>query len=176
MEFLRLKEGVGFLLDVEGISSFKQKAGFVQLGGEARAARYQILSSPLPPLPLPTPLPPRFKMVLLTPAWFSEGWQPRDGNWEKFFSGGAPRLGAAAIRRAQPIGGAFVDDRHRKSNFQKVMRRFVPAGSLYFFESEDTLAYKGKPFTETPPGEGDFGQIGFGSVVIAEWDYARRGG
>jgi len=176
MEFLRLKDGVGFLLEVEGVPPFKTETGFVQLGGEARAARYRVLSSPLPPLPLPKPLPARFKVVLLTPAWFSGGWQPEDGNWAKFFSGPAPRLVAAAIRRAQPIGGAFVDDRHRRGNFQKTMRRFVPAGSVYFFESDGTSMYEGKPVTETPPGEADFGQIGFGSVAIAEWDYVRKEG
>ena len=176
MEFLRLKEGTGFLLEVDGVPPFQAESGFVQLGGEARVARYRILPSPLPPLPLSNPLPTRFKVVLLTPAWFSGGWQPKDGNWGKFFSGGAPRLVAAAIRRAQPIGGAFVDNQHRKESFQKVMRRFVPAGSVYFFESDGTLTYIGKPFTETPLGEGDFGQIGFGCVAIGEWDYTRKEG
>ncbi len=175
-EFLRLREDVGFLLEVEGVPPFKTDTGFVQLGGEARTACYQILPSPLPSLPLPQPLPDRFKVVLLTPAWFSGGWQPEGGDWSKFFSGQTPRLVAAAIHRAQPIGGAFVDDHRRQSNFQKVMRRFVPAGSVYLFESNGPTTYDGVPFTETPPGEGAFGQIGFGCVAIGEWDYVRKEG
>ena len=82
------------------------------------------------------------------------------------------RLAAAALRRAQSIGGAFVDDKRRQENFQKVMRRFVPAGSVFLFESEGSLTYEGKPFTETPAGEGNFGQIGFGCVAITSWEYA----
>jgi CRISPR-associated protein Cmr3 len=52
------------------------------------------------------------------------------------------------------------------------MRRFVPAGSVYFFEGEDLASWASKPFTETPMGEGDYGQIGFGTCVISEWNYA----
>ena len=52
------------------------------------------------------------------------------------------------------------------------MRRFVPAGSVYFFEHDGTASWAGQPFTETPSGEGDYGQIGFGTCVIGEWNYA----
>jgi CRISPR-associated protein Cmr3 len=52
------------------------------------------------------------------------------------------------------------------------MRRFVPAGSVYFFEREGTASWAGKPFTETPLNEGNYGQIGFGTCLISEWNYA----
>lgn len=170
MEFLRLKKDIGFLVEVDGVT-FSSQEGFLQVGGEARAARYQVLSSPLLPLPSHDPLPERFKVVLLTPAWFSGGWQPEGGNWGQFFGGASVRLIAAALPRAQPIGGALVDDKNRTANFQRAIRRFVPAGSVFFFESDATIRYNGT-FTETPPNEGNFGQIGFGDAVITSWNEA----
>lgn len=172
MEFLQLKDGVGFALEVDGIAPFQPQRGFVQIGGEARAARYEVLSNPLPPLPTPNPLPPRFKIILLTPAWFTDGWQPQGGNWAPFFNGAKVQLVAAALPRAQALGGAFTDDQRRQKDFQKTMRRFVAAGSVFFFESDGPLIAGGKPFTETPVWEGDFGQIGFGCAVITNWEYA----
>lgn len=173
-ECLRLKDGIAFWVEVEGISSsdLGGDKGFLQLGGEARAAYYTkespVLSSLLTP---PSPLPQRFKVVLLTPAWFSDGWQPQGGDWGQFFNGSV-RPVAAIVPRYHPIGGAYVDEQRRKSAYQKPMRRFVPAGSVYFFEHDGTASWTGKPFTETPPGEGDYGQIGFGVCVIGEWNYA----
>jgi CRISPR-associated protein Cmr3 len=176
-EFLRLKEDVAFWVDVEGISetNLGGKTGFLQLGGEARAAYYEVqepvLGSLLTP---PNSLPHRFKVALLTPAWFSGGWQPQSGNWGQFFNDpkDSVRLVSAIIPRYQAIGGAYVDDGRRKGAFQKPMRRFVPAGSVYFFEHEGTASWARKPFTETLPGEGDYGQIGFGTCLIGEWNYA----
>ncbi len=173
-EFLRLRENVALWVRVEGIQQqdFGPPNGFLQLGGEARAAYYHILDGTLNGIPArPNPLPERFKVVLLTPAWFSGGWQPGNGNWLQFFSG-LVRLVSAVVPRAQPIGGAYVDERRRRANFQKPMRRFVSAGSVFFFESDGTVAWNGKSFTETPPGEGDFGQIGFGFCAIGQWNYA----
>lgn len=168
-DFLRLKEDVAFWVEVDGIqpSDLGGDRGFLQLGGEARTAWYeQSESRSLPSSP--TPLPERFKVVLLTPAWFSPGWYPSDSS--RFFTGSV-RLVAAVIPRYQSLGGAYVDDQHRRSAFQKPMRRFVPAGSVFYFEHDGNVAYNGKPLTETPSGEGDFGQIGFGYVVIGKWDY-----
>lgn len=171
MEFLRLREGVGLLLEVDGIEPFEPSKGFLQIGGEARPAYYEVLSKPLEPLPLLNPLPRRFKVILLTPAWFTGGWQPQGGSWEQFFTGNV-QLVSAAISRAQSIGGAFVDDVQRRGNFQRTMRRFVPPGSVFFFESDGGATMKNRPFTETPDHEGDFGQIGFGCTVVATWDEA----
>jgi len=170
-EFLRLAEGVGFLLEIEGVPPFEPPVGFLQLGGEARAARYTVLTDAVTSLSVPNPLPARCKVILLTPAWFSDGWRPRNDRWKTFFTGPV-RLVAVALPRPLALGGAFVDDQRRRGDFQRTLRRFVPAGSVFFFTSETTVAWRGQPFTETPPGEGDFGQIGFGWVAVAPWDYA----
>lgn len=174
MEFLRLREKVGFLLEVEGIECFTPERGVLALGGEGKAARYEVLGEVQPPST--TLLPQRFKLVLLTPAWFSDGWQPAGGNWAPFFGGSADvRLVAAALSRAQSLGGARVDDRPdrgRQGNFQKPMRRFVPAGSVFFFESDGNATYDGRPVTETPENEGSLGQIGFGQAAWGVWNPA----
>ncbi|RMF52943.1 MAG: type III-B CRISPR module-associated protein Cmr3 [Bacteroidetes bacterium] len=173
-EFLRLKEGVAFWIEVEGISQtdLGGEKGFLQLGGEARAAYYEVQEAGIDSLLTSlNPLPRHFKVVLLTPTWFSGGWQPQGGNWRQFFNGSV-RLVSAIIARYQGIGGAYVDDGRRKGPFQKLMRRFVPAGSVYFFEHDGKASWAGKPFTETPSGEGDYGRIGFGTCVISEWNYA----
>jgi len=172
-EFLRLKEGVAFWVEVKGISQsdLGREKGFLQLGGEARVAYYTVETSVLDTLLAPpNPRSDRFKVVLLTPAWFSGGWQPQGGNWGQFFHDSV-RLVSAIIPRYQPIGGAYVDDRRRGGAFQKPMRRFVPAGSVYFFEHDGTASWAGRPFTETPSGEGNYGQIGFGACVIGQWNY-----
>ncbi len=172
MEFLRLKDGVGFLLEVDGIAPFQPQKGFVQIGGEARAAQYEVLPEPLPPLPTVSASTQRVRIILLTPAWFADGCQPAGANWATFFNGGGQiRLVTAALARAQTIGGAFVDDQRRQDNFQKTMRRFAPAGSVFFFESDGPVTVGQHPLTETPDGEGNFGQIGFGSIAMTSWDY-----
>ncbi len=173
-EFLRLKDEVALWVRVDGIApeDFGPKKGFIQLGGEARAAYYCLLDNLLDAIPAPPdPLPEYFKVVLLTPAWFSGGWQPANGNWSRFFKGSV-QLISAIVPRYQPIGGAYVDDRRRHTNFQKPIRRFVPAGSVFFFKCNATVTWNGTPFTETPAGEGDFGQIGFGFCAIGSWNYA----
>lgn len=173
-EFLRLKEGVAFWVDVGGIAEtdLGGATGFLQLGGEARAAYYKVRESGLGSLlSPPNSLPHRFKVVLLTPAWFFGGWVPQNRNWSPFFNGSV-RLVSAIIPRYQAIGGAYVDDQRRKGAFQKPMRRFVPAGSVYFFECDGSASWVGKPFTETPLREGNYGRIGFGICVISGWNYA----
>ncbi|MDW8327247.1 MAG: type III-B CRISPR module-associated protein Cmr3 [Anaerolineales bacterium] len=172
-EFLRFKDRVALWLEVEGLTpnDLGQEKGFLQLGGEARVAYYECVES----RPLPTlngSLPERFKVVLLTPAWFEQGWRPSD--WQPFFTGSV-HLITAMIPRYQSLGGAYVDDQRRRTNFQKPIRRFVPAGSVYYFERKGDATYTGKPFTETPAGEGDYGQIGFGCAVIGQWDYCPGG-
>ena len=173
-EFLRLKEEVAFWVEVEGIDQSKLggEEGFLQLGGEARAAYYKVQEQSLDSLLTPpNSLPRRFKVVLLTPAWFSGGWRPENGNWGAFFKGSV-RLISAVIPRYQAMGGAYASHQQTKG-IQRPMRRFVPAGSVYFFECDSSVSWAHKPFTETPPGEGDYGQIGFGTCVITrtDWNY-----
>ena len=172
-EFLRMREDVAFWVEVDEIThaDLGGQTGFLRLGGEARAAYYRTESLRLGPLlSPPDPLPRRFKVALLTPAWFGGGWQPQDGDWKQFITG-TVRLVSAIVPRYRTIGGVYVVDLPQQGDSRRTLRRFVPAGSVYFFEHDGIASWRGRPFTETPPGEGDFGQIGFGTCVIGLWDY-----
>ena len=112
----RLQEGASLMVNLEngdeGDHGLLPDQGLLQLGGEARSARYGRLD----PEDLQDPLAPEtlaeqkdmlvealagkrnFKLYLMTPAVFSAGWLP-DG-----LSGGQPDLGAGS-RRKERSGG-----------------------------------------------------------------------
>ncbi|ACF13411.1 CRISPR-associated protein, Cmr3 family [Chloroherpeton thalassium ATCC 35110] len=63
----------------------------------------------------------RFKLYLLTPSYFTEGWKPTLPEGLK--------LVAAAIGKPLHIGGFDIQKDHPKP-----LRRFVPAGSIFIIE------------------------------------------
>lgn len=129
-----------------------QDRGWVVLGGEQRAASYSIISE-LPPLPRQAARPGYGTLLYLaTPAALENGWQP-----EHWPAGVAPI--AAAIPRYQPIGGWRLQP-GQSGGENKSMRRCVPAGSVYFFDSEVPL-----PSTLTDYGR----EIGYGITIAGEW-------
>ncbi|MEM3553571.1 MAG: type III-B CRISPR module-associated protein Cmr3 [Candidatus Bathyarchaeia archaeon] len=168
--FVRLKDDVALWAKVEGVAMKEQ--GFLRFGGEGRSAVYEAINS-LPSFTSCMPkLDKRFKVVLISPAWFSGGWQPKDGDWGKIF--GAPvRLIAVAIPRPQKFGGFDV-----ARGEPKPIRNFVPAGSVYFFEVDEPIQLSENfAFTETPDevrrqndGENAWAKIGLGKVLIGVWD------
>lgn len=152
MEYIRLNEGVTLQVEVDGLDL--PQTGLLALGGDGRTARYKI-GGPGEAL-LPIDLPARFKIVFVTPAYFERGWQPAD--WAKWFAGA--RLVAAALKRPTPIGGRNV-----AKNEPRSLRKFIPAGSVYYFESEARIRYQHQPIT-------DFGaEIGFGQIITGGWNY-----
>ncbi|PKL02339.1 MAG: hypothetical protein CVV55_04945 [Synergistetes bacterium HGW-Synergistetes-2] len=80
------------------------------------------------------------RMILVSPAPFSEGWLP---GWlkqkEEGIIGTPPgcevklRLVSAVTGRWQPISGWAIEQ--GKPQGPKALRRMVPAGSVYFFET-----------------------------------------
>jgi CRISPR-associated protein Cmr3 len=186
IEFVRLCEGVGLLLEVGTMDGnslpYFPDSSLLQLGGESRSAFYEKVDdvARVDLISRKQALQEgRFKLVFITPAYFEAGWQPSNGDWSRFFKGTGIRLISATFSRAQSIGGARADLKSQRGNkgesfqerFQKPLRRFVPAGSVYFFEADGPVSYNDCPVTETPPGEADFGQIGFGQILIGRWSY-----
>ena len=176
--FVRLRDEFALWAEVEGVEL--QPEGYLRFGGEGKAAYYWRLEPPLHPLQSEDEAQQavssgRFKVVLVTPAWFSDGWRPRDGDWQGFL--GAPvRLAAAALPKAQLFGGFDI-----AKGKPKPMRAFVPTGAVYFFEVEGgrislnelvRRLWEGG-FTETPDevrgNRGDWAQIGLGKVLIGRW-------
>ena len=82
----------------------------------------------------------RLRLVLATPAVFSQGWLPGWLNLDGESLIGAPidapgglklRLISACVDRWKPISGWSLE---KGSRGPKKIRRIVPAGSVYFFE------------------------------------------
>jgi CRISPR-associated protein Cmr3 len=171
VEFIRPRSNVGLAVELNGVAL--APSGLLRMGGESRAGRFwTVVPSALPGQTTPGPDADgqtRFRLIFLTPARFEGGWQPQGGDWSAFFD--APvTLKAAALPRARPIGGARVDKHsQRDGNFQKVMRRYVPSGSVYFFESEGAVTPRKSYFTDDDAE----GQIGFGLAIFGQWNYER---
>jgi CRISPR-associated protein Cmr3 len=171
--FVRLKEGIALWAEVGGVSL--KKEGFLRFGGEGRAAVYEALSQQESLRPLSqfnfASNSNRFKVVFVTPAWFSGGWQPKDGDWSKIF-GASVQLVGAAIPRPLLLGGFDV-----AKGVPKPMRTFVPPGAVYFFEAEKSVSFADAfAFTETPDevrrqndNANAWAQIGLGAVLIGIW-------
>lgn len=87
------------------------------------------------------------RMMLASPAIFSEGWKPgwleetgsgKAVSWEGTPPGLSPesglrlRLVSAVTGRWLPVSGWLIE--HGKTSGPKPLRRMVPSGSVYFFE------------------------------------------
>jgi CRISPR-associated protein Cmr3 len=126
-------------------------SGWMTLGGEQRAAHFRVL----PPVPWHTAGPSRERslLYLATPASFKTGWKPS----VQFAPLDAPIT--AAINRYDSIGGWRLNSGDARGE-NKVMRRCVPAGSVYFFDGRAALH---QPLT-------DYGmEIGYGITYEGEW-------
>ncbi len=164
VEFVRLEADIGLLVEVEGVTL--SSSGLLQLGGEARAGHYETVTTGVT-LSLDGRLtdgvkPLRFKVYFATPALFGHGWLPDaidvrtlKGNWR----GIDLKLIAAAIGKSQAIGGRDIAG----GDSQRAIRRAVPAGSVYFFETQATAdevlaAFDGQCVCDAEADR----QIGFG--------------
>lgn len=158
-EFIRPINHTGLLVGIENDQNLF-KSGTAYLGGEGRTARIEIPR--FEPKSLITATEGRIKIVLLTPAWFTNGWQPDTAEgWSAWVGGG--RLVSLAIGKPQLISGW---DLARKE--PRPIRHFLPAGSVFYFENA-TLT--GKAFTEQPPDEDGYVAMGFGGYATAGWNY-----
>jgi len=157
-EFIRPQANVGLLVEVnDGLLSDDQ--GVIAIGGEGRTGHYRKVSY-TPQLPQASGG--RIKIVLLTPAYFSEGWHPKNDEWSRW-AGPEARLVSMAIGKPLLISGWDLARRKPRS-----LHHYVPAGSVFYFENAQV---PNKPFTETPPDSPDAGAMGFGAFAAGNWDY-----
>lgn len=158
VEYIRLIENTGLVMEIlEGYPDFPPQ-GVMRAGGEGRALRYTTLKDgEITSLSWAYhgELPRFFKVYFATPAYFSQGWKP--AAWQSFFTGPV-KLEAVALSRYQSLGG--YDLLNRK---QKPARRFVPAGSVYYFSHAGGVQLSQQTITE------DGAALGFGQVLIASW-------
>ncbi len=153
-QFIRPCKDVGLLIEVggEGYEDFPN-GGVMQIGGESRSAWFEEVDAKK--LPDPQKGTWGYKVYFVTPAYFESGWQT---NWSALF-GIQVELKAAAIGRYESMGGF---DRASKDNHKPAFR-YVPAGSVYYFECKDET--KISQLTDADK----FKQIGFGQVILKEW-------
>lgn len=157
VEYVRPARGVGLWLDLAGYDDWPT-SGVLRIGGEGRAAQFeQQAERPWPEVP--DPLPTSFKMYLATPAYFRQGWRPAD--WGDFFTGDV-RLMAVALNRYQTLGGYDW-----AAGSPKPARRYVPAGSVYYFRCNGQAHLKPGLIQKAVTHYG--AEIGFGQIIITEW-------
>jgi len=169
VEFVRVKEDVGLLVEGSGVTL--TTAGLLQLGGEARAGRYVTV-----PRGLDLPRSGRlkdgsgllpFKLYLATPAIFTNGWLPGwldPATLAGQHNGMSVQLVAAAVGKPQPIGGRDI----ARGDRQRAMHRAVPAGSVFFFttpaSASDVMdAFDGQCLSDVGA------QISFGLSYVGGW-------
>jgi CRISPR-associated protein Cmr3 len=158
-EFIRPAKDVGLLVEMEGYDHADWQRGILQLGGESRASSYQKVSvegMPASKIPLG-----RFKLYFATPAYFSGGWLPATPTtWSDLFKGNIKFL-AAALRGYDTIGGFDRVKDPESHAAHRASRRYVPAGSVYYFENEQDTELSIDSLTE---GGAD---LGFGRFIVS---------
>ncbi len=129
VEMLRYKD-LKIVVDFEGLELADN--GLMKLGGEAKGVIYQQINSlDIPQIEkISSNI---FKLYLLTPAIFNNGWCPswikQDENFEGNINGFKLKLIASATGKYQSIGGFDIQKREPKK-----MMKAVPMGSVYYFE------------------------------------------
>lgn len=173
MEFVRLCPGVGFDVDIwidtadgqEDVGDAQLQDCFDgywgRLGGEGRTVRYTVVDQSEELAPPPQT---RTRVYLATPTLFADGWQP--ANWSAL-TGHIPV--AAAVPHYQNIGGWSMQPGSQAGQ-NKPMQRYVPAGSVYYFDHELTehtsMMQKGQLYLTDNPTKH---QIGYGLCYTGAW-------
>lgn len=132
--YFRFQKDSGFVADVNGVQSMPRQ-GILRLGGDHRSARYtetswhDISAEPIKKMVGERM---RFKLVLISPAIFTNGWLPSSIDFYTMrgqIGGVDVKLVGACIGRPIGIGGFDIAQK-----MPKVMKKAVPAGSVYLFE------------------------------------------
>jgi CRISPR-associated protein Cmr3 len=166
VEYVRVQTGIGLDAQVNGLDGWEPQ-GLLRVGGESRGARYSPSHTP-DWQASPNPLPTHFKVYFATPTCFENGWLPKQKDWSDFFEG-AVELVAAALGRAESVGGIdAMLSRQKGTQPHKPARRYIPAGSVYFFEAKGEVKIKqldNNAITDYDPLK----LIGYGQFQIGGW-------
>lgn len=175
VEYVRLKQGVGLFTECSG-TKLLPESGVINLGGDRRPAYYQAaIDSDLKLDKVKEQIAAcrRFKIFVITPALIEHGWCPKwidHQTLEGVLNGISVKLVAAALGKPVGIGGFDIVKQHPKP-----IHRFVPAGSVYFFEllegDADKVmeAFHRKSISEDMPHFPETEKQGFGNSLIGGW-------
>lgn len=172
VELLRLKEDVGFYVDIilphlNDKTSFPLK-GLINIGGEGKSMAYSTAEQALN-IRMPKLEGTRFKVVVCSPACFEQGWLPGginnrtlEGTWR----GQRVKILAAAMERSTYLGGFAMKTKHQAGG-PKPMRRALPAGTVYYIELlEGTIEAAAAAFHGQCISEFGLDKEGFGLAFV----------
>ena len=124
----------GFLVGIDGVVGLMPIEGMLRLGGDGRSAHYRKVSFTEPTATKRPGVNGRFRLLLQTPALFSQGWLPegvteQDGTYRLQGNGFSARLACAALGRREVVSGWDLYQWKPKP-----AQAAAPAGSVYWFD------------------------------------------
>lgn len=124
----------GFLVGIEGVANLLPDVGLLRLGGDGRSAQYRKVAFAAPTAATVPGAKKQFRLLLQTPALFSQGWLPesvteQSGSYRLQGDGFSARLACAALGRREVVSGW---DLYQWA--PKPAQAAVPAGSVYWFD------------------------------------------
>ncbi len=171
------------MVEYEGISEkLSNKLSVMRLGGEGKTAKVVHVTKANKQLAIKPPkFDPKnrhFKLILSTPSYFSQGWLP---SWidSSTMEGELPikgdekirvKLISTALGKPQNVSGFDL-----RMGRPKPMKRFVPAGSIYYFEVlndsfkwDDVLKLHGASITDSY-GDYNYEKAGVGLCYVGKY-------
>jgi CRISPR-associated protein Cmr3 len=149
----------GLWVTISADDNRMSEQGIIATGGESRFAYYEKIDT-ADNITARQEHRGRVKLILQTPAYFSDGCQPK-GGWGQLM--GEAKLISFAINGYESISGWNIVMRKPRP-----MRRLVPAGSVFYFEDVTNLP---DALTENDGDDYPFAQMGFGSYIATPFDY-----
>ena len=124
----------GFLVGIQGVENLLPHTGLLRLGGDGRSAQYRKVAFTAPTAANVPGTKKQFRLLLQTPALFSQGWLPegvteQGGSYRLQGDGFGARLACAALGRREVVSGW---DLYQWA--PKPAQAAAPAGSVYWFD------------------------------------------
>lgn len=149
--FIRPRSGVGLLVNIGDGNPWRDifpdigEARYFKLGGEGRAARIERVKEPVDMISKDLKAKSASKLVLITPAYFTEGTPRQEG------------ITARAIARSAAFGGWDLAKRRPRP-----IRRYTPPGSVFIANAGRAVP---NFLTEQPANELPLATLGFGDYL-----------
>jgi CRISPR-associated protein Cmr3 len=173
-----LFHSTGFLVGIQGVKDLLPDVGLLRLGGDGRSAQYRKVTFTAPTAANVPGAKKQFRLLLQTPALFSQGWLPEgvtrqdDGSYRLQGDGFSARLACAALGRREVVSG--WDLYHWAP---KPAQAAAPAGSVYWFDEfagdADKLAAwvaKGLWPDDLSPNQQMRRAEGYNRALLAAWN------
>lgn len=175
---LRAEENAGFAVGIRGLPAEARLPALLKWGGEGRFVWSREMEAPTTGThrekvasQIEQEQTRRFRLVFLQPALFDGGWLPGEFEreeteggvrWRGELAGITCALVSAALGKPRRIGGWDM-----KSRRPHPLRPHVPAGSVYFFETEAAGASVVEALDDAKVGRHK--NMGFGHVLVGGW-------